>query len=125
MAACDRRGLIADAGRLRLGRRLGRRARGLQRPPQLLAARDERRRALVVAAVAFVGGGETPTLLVWGAKDWVFDDHFLRGFQTRLPKAETLRIADAGHYVLEDARDVVLQRIERFFKENPLAEGTA
>lgn len=69
--------------------------------------------------------GETPTLLVWGAKDWVFDDHFLRGFQTRLPKAETLRIADAGHYVLEDARDVVLQRIERFFRENPLAEGTA
>lgn len=64
--------------------------------------------------------GTTPTLLVWGARDWVFDDHFLRGFQTRLPHAETLRIADAGHYVLEDAKDVVLTRIQRFLSEHPL-----
>ena len=64
--------------------------------------------------------GHKPVLLVWGAKDWVFDDHFLRGWQQRLPQAETLRLANAGHYVLEDAPGPVTERISRFLHEHPL-----
>lgn len=64
--------------------------------------------------------GDKPALLVWGAKDWVFDDHFLAGFQKRLPQAETLRFADAGHYVLEDATEAVVARVQAFLAAHPL-----
>lgn len=45
---------------------------------------------------------KTPTLLYFGLRDFVFDRHFLAGWQERLPHAETRSFVDAGHYVLED-----------------------
>ncbi len=69
--------------------------------------------------------GHKPALLVWGAKDWVFDDHFLRGFQERLPQAETLRLPDEGHYVLEDAPDIVTARVQQFLDAHPLPAPVA
>ncbi|MEB3198864.1 MAG: alpha/beta fold hydrolase [Candidatus Sericytochromatia bacterium] len=57
-----------------------------------------------------------PVLLGWGAQDWVFDDHFLAGWQARFPQAETHRYPDAGHYVLEDAGDRLIPEIVRFLK---------
>ena len=33
----------------------------------------------------------TPTLICWGAQDWVFDDHFLRVWREKLPHAEVHR----------------------------------
>ena len=56
----------------------------------------------------------TPTLILWGAKDFVFDDHFLKEWQERLPKAKVHRISDAGHYVLEDAFEECMGHIEPF-----------
>lgn len=64
--------------------------------------------------------GETPALLVWGAKDWVFDDHFLQGFQQRLPQAETLRFPGGGHYILEDETEAVVARVRQFLADHPL-----
>ena len=42
-----------------------------------------------------------------GERDFVFDQHFLAEWERRFPKAEVHRFADAGHYVLEDAEEVV------------------
>jgi haloalkane dehalogenase len=50
----------------------------------------------------------SPMLLVWGMRDWCFTPAFLDEFLTRFPRAEALRLADAGHYVVEDAYEEIL-----------------
>ncbi len=46
---------------------------------------------------------DTPTLLLWGPRDPVFADRYLRDLQRRLPQAQTHRFEGAGHLVIEDA----------------------
>lgn len=48
-----------------------------------------------------------PVLIVWGGKDFCFDDRFLARWKNFLPQAAIHRIPDAGHYVLEDASEAV------------------
>lgn len=55
-----------------------------------------------------------PVLVVWGGRDFCFNDSFLERWQVEFPQAEVHRLADAGHYVLEDARDEVVPRIAKF-----------
>ncbi|MBW7895170.1 MAG: alpha/beta fold hydrolase [Opitutaceae bacterium] len=55
-----------------------------------------------------------PALIVWGGRDFCFNDHFYAEWRQRLPQAETLYLADAGHYVLADANTEVVPRISRF-----------
>lgn len=57
---------------------------------------------------------DVPILICWGEKDFVFDRHFLEEWQRRFPKAEVYRFPQAGHYVLEDAREEVIDRIAGF-----------
>ncbi len=59
---------------------------------------------------------QTPTLVVWGGKDWVFDDHFLAEWKRRLPHATVRYLADAGHYVLEDAAPEVVPAVVSFIR---------
>lgn len=58
-----------------------------------------------------------PMLLIWGERDWCFTTNFLDEFERRFPQAETLRIPDAGHYVFEDAHEIMLPRIEPFLQQ--------
>ncbi|GAB3527076.1 alpha/beta fold hydrolase [Arthrobacter monumenti] len=46
-----------------------------------------------------------PALLLWGPKDPVFSDRYLRDLMDRLPQADVHRFEGAGHLVVED-RDV-------------------
>lgn len=62
---------------------------------------------------------DRPALLVWGLRDPVFDAHFLRGFEQRLPRAETLIFDDAGHYVLEDKAAIIVPKVRRFLHTQP------
>jgi pimeloyl-ACP methyl ester carboxylesterase len=55
-------------------------------------------------------------LIVWGGGDFCFNDQFLARWRGIYPDAETVRIADAGHYVLEDADAEALPLIGRFLK---------
>jgi len=61
-----------------------------------------------------------PMLLLWGAKDWCFTLDFLKEFQQRFPQAESYVIADAGHYVFEDASDEVVKTVRQFLDKNPI-----
>lgn len=63
---------------------------------------------------------DTPALICWGEKDFVFDAPFLREWERHLPHAEIERFPDCGHYVLEDASDEILPRVRRFLTEHPL-----
>jgi pimeloyl-ACP methyl ester carboxylesterase len=59
---------------------------------------------------------DRPALIVWGGRDFCFDDVFLARWREFLPHATVHRIADAGHYVLEDAREEVVPRITAFLR---------
>ncbi|OYP36833.1 alpha/beta fold hydrolase [Rhodopirellula sp. MGV] len=58
-----------------------------------------------------------PSLLVWGMKDWCFRPECLRRFEKAWPNARSVEIADAGHYVIEDAPLEVLDAIETFLSD--------
>jgi cis-3-alkyl-4-acyloxetan-2-one decarboxylase len=56
-----------------------------------------------------------PMLIVWGAKDFCFNDHFLDEWRRRFPKARVHYVEDAGHYVVEDAHERISDWMEAFF----------
>jgi haloalkane dehalogenase len=57
---------------------------------------------------------DTPALICWGMRDFVFDADFLADWQRRLPKAEVHRFEDAHHLVLEDAGERIVPLVRRF-----------
>ena len=63
---------------------------------------------------------ETPTLLLWGMKDFVFDKHFLVAWQHHYPHAEVHTWPDCGHYLLEDAPDEVIMRVREFLAKHSI-----
>jgi pimeloyl-ACP methyl ester carboxylesterase len=70
--------------------------------------------ALKAAETGLSQFSNRPALIVWGGKDFCFNDVFLERWRRELPHAEVHRIADAGHYVLEDAREEVVPRLVKF-----------
>ncbi len=62
---------------------------------------------------------QLPVFIGWGLKDFVFDHHFLDRFRELLPEAEVHALADAGHYVLEDAHERLVPAIRRFLDQHP------
>ena len=63
---------------------------------------------------------DRPAYLGWGLQDFVFDHHFLKGFEDALPRAEKQVYEDAGHYVLEDKHELLVPRIRDFLDRNLL-----
>ena len=61
-----------------------------------------------------------PVKIIWGAHDFVFNDHFLNRWKEVFPQSEVHRIEDAGHYVVEDAHEIILPMLKEFFKKNPI-----
>jgi len=57
---------------------------------------------------------DLPSCLIWGMKDWCFRPDCLHRFQAAWPDATTVEIADAGHYVIEDAPEETVDAIARF-----------
>ena len=57
-----------------------------------------------------------PCLIAWGAKDFVFDDSFLRKWVELYPDAEVHRFADCGHYILEDGGPELIDTIKAFIE---------
>ncbi|MEO0650468.1 MAG: alpha/beta fold hydrolase [Planctomycetota bacterium] len=61
-----------------------------------------------------------PTALVWGERDWCFTTAFRDRYREFFPQAESVGLPDAGHWVLEDASDEVLDAIAGFLERHPL-----
>ena len=59
---------------------------------------------------------DTPMMICWGMKDFVFDEAFLVEWERRFPNADVHRFADCGHYVLEDAQEEIGVLVESFFE---------
>lgn len=58
-----------------------------------------------------------PVQLIWGMRDWCFTSKFLDRFVEIFPQAEVHRLADAGHWVVEDAAERVVPLVEQFLAE--------
>jgi pimeloyl-ACP methyl ester carboxylesterase len=65
----------------------------------------------------------TPTLLLWGLKDFVFDHHFLEEWKRHFPHAEVHTWADCGHYLLEDAGELAIMRVWEFLQRHPIEDA--
>jgi len=59
---------------------------------------------------------QNPAMIVWGGRDFCFDDRFYEEWRRRLPRAQTYHLEDAGHYVLADAGEEAVPRITRFLR---------
>lgn len=57
-----------------------------------------------------------PMILIWGGKDWVFDDRILETWKTKFPDAQVQYFPDAGHYVVEDACQEIIPFVDRFLQ---------
>ncbi len=59
---------------------------------------------------------DRPALLAWGMRDWCFRPDCLQRFEQAWPQAVVHRLADVGHWVLEDAPEDALPLVERFLE---------
>lgn len=62
---------------------------------------------------------EKEILICWGGKDFCFNDFYLKEWLRRFTHAQLRRFAHAGHFLLEDAAEEVLESIEDFFNDLP------
>jgi cis-3-alkyl-4-acyloxetan-2-one decarboxylase len=69
------------------------------------------------------GFADVPSMICWGEKDFVFDEPFLRTWIRLWPQAEVHRFPEAGHYVMEDAKDRIVPLVEAFLAAHPLDGG--
>jgi len=56
----------------------------------------------------------TPALICWGEKDFIFDDSFLGEWIHRFPRAEVHRFPNGGHNILEDAGREIIPLVRKF-----------
>jgi haloalkane dehalogenase len=57
---------------------------------------------------------DRPALLVWGMRDWCFGPDCLERFVRAWPQADVHRLADVGHWVMEDAPEDTLTIVSQF-----------
>lgn len=55
-----------------------------------------------------------PVQLIWGMRDWCFNEACLDQFRDIFRHAFVHRIPDAGHWVVEDATDEIIRVVEDF-----------
>ncbi|MCH8820092.1 MAG: alpha/beta fold hydrolase [Acidobacteria bacterium] len=60
---------------------------------------------------------ETPMLICWGERDFVFDRDFLEEWIKRFPQADVHRFPEAGHYVLEELPEVIIPLVKEFLEK--------
>jgi haloalkane dehalogenase len=61
---------------------------------------------------------QTPMLICWGEKDFVFDRSFLEEWIKRFPQADVHRFPEAGHYVLEELPDAIIPLVRDFLEKH-------
>lgn len=89
-------------------------------PRQLIAGREYLRE--VEAGLS--GLADRPVLLVWGERDFAFRARERERFERTFPIHETVRLADAGHFVQEDAGEHIAREMSRWLSAHRLSPPT-
>jgi len=63
---------------------------------------------------------EVPMLILWGKHDFVFDVDYYNEWCRRFPAAECHLFEDAGHYLLEDVPETIIDRVTDFLGRHPI-----
>ena len=80
--------------------------------------RNHPSRAVLEAMAAGLQALEAnPKLILWGGRDFCFNDEFLARWKERFPQAEVDYRPQAGHYVLDDAGPSARRRIRDFLDQ--------
>ena len=58
-----------------------------------------------------------PILFLWGLKDFIFDENFLKEWEKRIPDAQYHVFKNSGHYIFEDKPVETMHLIEKFLNE--------
>jgi len=61
---------------------------------------------------------DRPWLFLWGMRDWCFHEWYLNRFLEFVPTAEVHRFTDAGHLLMEDKPDEVVQAVKEFLSKH-------
>ncbi|MFW2331334.1 MAG: alpha/beta fold hydrolase [Nitrospinota bacterium] len=56
------------------------------------------------------------SLILWGGDDWCFNRYFYERWLTIFSNLEAHYIQGAGHFVVEDATDYLIEKMEQFLK---------
>ncbi len=56
---------------------------------------------------------DRPVHIAWGMKDWCFRPECLERLEQLLPQSQVTRLADVGHYVMEEAPDEVIGQLRQ------------
>jgi haloalkane dehalogenase len=67
--------------------------------------------------------GHLPIQLIWGLRDWCFRPECLERFIRHWPRAEVHRLADCGHYVIEDAHERIVPLVRAFLEAHGSREA--
>jgi haloalkane dehalogenase len=59
-----------------------------------------------------------PIQLIWGMRDWCFRPECLERFERIWPQAEVHKLADCGHYVVEDAHERIVPLVRDFLERS-------
>jgi cis-3-alkyl-4-acyloxetan-2-one decarboxylase len=59
---------------------------------------------------------DRPCQFIWGMRDWCFRPLCLERLLRSFPTAEVHRLADAAHYVVEDAHEQIVPRMSQFLE---------
>ncbi|NLI78579.1 MAG: alpha/beta fold hydrolase [Candidatus Riflebacteria bacterium] len=62
---------------------------------------------------------DTPALVCWGRRDFIFDRAFFLEWRRRLPHAEMHSFRQAGHYLLEEVHAEVIALMRDFLARHP------
>ena len=57
---------------------------------------------------------EKKMLILWGGKDWCFNNHFFVEWRKRFPHAKFEYYDNGGHYVLEDKNSAITLKLKEF-----------
>ncbi len=63
---------------------------------------------------------DRPVMIVWGKKDFCFNDYFLQKWCDYFPDAEVHEVEDAGHLIVEDAYEKIIPWMRKFLENNSL-----
>ena len=61
-----------------------------------------------------------PMLILWGRHDFVFDVDYYKEWCRRFPMAESHLFDDAGHYLIEDVPERIIERVRNFLDRHPI-----
>ena len=75
-------------------------------------------RILMDETAVFLDSFSGPARIFWGIKDPFFPVEALHAWKKRLPQAEVTELAEARHYIQEDAPEVIIPELRAFLAES-------